>query len=234
MTNRTNSLLFRKFVIICVQTQIQIVHQKWNHKAHCWTMKNASRGTMSHQIETSFFPKEANGIVNQFEIMMPRGTMGREYKHTSWCADRRHRTVWRARRIFFKTYLKWNELVSEWHYWRHRTVSPSASAASPLLLNFVPHQECRAEWTLPNLLQHLILLHFLSRTWFRNHLQSRGGFWGEIACRAEEVFEANCKNSGDGVNCSRNGNAVADVDVLRKFRTASNLPIQSKYIWRED
>uniref|UniRef100_A0A0A9BIX7 NEK3 n=1 Tax=Arundo donax TaxID=35708 RepID=A0A0A9BIX7_ARUDO len=23
----------------------------------------------------------------------------------SWCADRRHRSVWRTRRIFFKTYL---------------------------------------------------------------------------------------------------------------------------------
>jgi hypothetical protein len=27
-------------------------------------------------------------------------------KETSWCADRRHLTVWRASRIFFKTYLK--------------------------------------------------------------------------------------------------------------------------------
>lgn len=40
-------------------------------------------------------------------------------------------------------------------------------SALPLLLNLVSHQEGRAKWPLPNLLQHLILLHFLAAPKFR-------------------------------------------------------------------
>lgn len=51
---------------------------------------------------------------------------------------------------------------SEWHHGNKASIHPlwqHLPATSPFPLNFVPHQERRAEWTLPNLLQHLVLLH---------------------------------------------------------------------------
>jgi hypothetical protein len=34
---------------------------------------------------------------------------------TSWCADRRHRSDWRAKRIFFRTYLINGSIMQEVH-----------------------------------------------------------------------------------------------------------------------
>ena len=149
-------------------------------------------GTMScsaWKFKPLFFTRKliGNCIVNQFQIMTPQGTMGWECKQTSWCADRRHRLVWRARRIFFKTYLKWNgpgfrgvtpckdesihinlensqDSVTICH---SRLTSSSQLCASPgEQTQMNPSRSALTPRTAP----------FLWCSWFRNHLQSGGCF----------------------------------------------------------
>lgn len=96
----------------------------------------------------------------------------------SWWADRRHRSVWRASRIFFKTYLKETKLKIimslksnqfDKTQWPPSLNEHQNSSFSPLLLSLMLNKQRRPKCTLPNLLQNLILLHSRKKKKMLNH-----------------------------------------------------------------
>lgn len=82
---------------------------------------------------------------------------------TSWWADRRVRSVWRARRIFFNTYLRMFRLPRDHSKWNKMATQTSAKAVSVVVsllpLQLVPDQQSRAKCSFADLLQHLVLIH---------------------------------------------------------------------------
>lgn len=129
----------------------------------------------------------------------------------------------------------WNEtnhLSEDWHHGGNASIHPWQSgegtglchyllatwSTSPFPLNLVPHQERRAERTLPNLLQHLVLLHSC-------HAPGSG-----ISCRLDDVFKANSQWLCQGnylcqeMTCGRKiREKLSDGDVVSRLRTASEL-----------
>ena len=140
--------------------------------------------------------------------MTPQGTMGWECKQTSWCADRRHRLVWRARRIFFKTYLKWNEM--KWNGPGFRGVTPCKDES--IHINLENSQDSVTICQQPHLFFSTLCLTrsadpneplpICSNTSYCSIPVDCGAPGSEITCRAEDALKRNRKNSVKGVKLS--------------------------------